>query len=72
MLATRPHDGNEAIIESDALPLNRSLPDGWRWVKLGEACKQNREIVEPNSERAAKLQYFSLGRLPATRGRPTS
>ena len=41
----------------------------WPRVELGEVCKQDREIVEPNSEEAAKLPYFGLEDIEADTGR---
>ncbi len=47
----------------------RPLPVGWRWARLGDVCKQDRQIVEPRSEMAARLQYLSLERIESNTGR---
>jgi type I restriction enzyme S subunit len=45
------------------------LPPGWRWVPLGEACEQDRRIVEPSSGVAAALPYLSLEHVECNSGR---
>jgi restriction endonuclease S subunit len=45
------------------------LPDGWRWVKLGDVCKQDRQIVEPNTAEADSLTYYSLEHIESETGR---
>ncbi|MDP2895065.1 MAG: restriction endonuclease subunit S [bacterium] len=45
------------------------LPDGWRWVKLGEVCEQDRRIVEPNTVEADWLTYYSLEHIESETGR---
>jgi len=47
----------------------RPLPPGWRWARLGEACKQDRQIVEPGSELASRLPYLSLEHIESDTGR---
>jgi len=47
----------------------RGLPSGWRWVRLGEVCEQDRRIVEPGSDLAARLQYLSLEHVESNTGR---
>jgi type I restriction enzyme S subunit len=47
----------------------RELPDGWRWVKLGAVCKQDRQIVEPNTREAESLVYYSLEHIESETGR---
>jgi len=52
------------------------LPEGWRWVRLGEVCKQDRQIIEPGSDIAATLPYLSLEHVESCSGKilrhPTS
>jgi len=48
---------------------NRGLPPGWRWVRLGEVCKQDRQIVEARSPLAISLTYLSLEHVEANTGR---
>jgi len=48
---------------------HRPLPAGWRWVKLGEVCKQDRQIVEPNTAEADSLTYYSLEHIESETGR---
>jgi hypothetical protein len=50
-------------------PAAKTLPDGWRWTTFGEVCKQDRQIVEPNSKAAVKLQYISLEHVESNTGR---
>lgn len=45
------------------------LPDGWRWVRLGEVCVEDRKIVEPNSNLAQTLPYLSLEHIESNSGR---
>jgi type I restriction enzyme S subunit len=47
----------------------RPLPAGWRWVRLGEVCEQDRRIVEPGSHVAAALPYLSLEHVESNTGR---
>jgi len=52
------------------MPKERSkLPDGWRWVRLGEVCEQDRRIVEPGSDLAERLPYLSLQHVESKTGR---
>jgi len=46
-----------------------SLPKGWQWVKLGDVCKQDRQIVEPKSSLASRLLYLSLEHIESNSGR---
>jgi len=45
------------------------LPPGWRWVKLGEVCEQDRIIVEPDSPLSERLTYLSLEHIDSNTGR---
>ena len=47
----------------------RPLPDGWKWVRLGEVCQQDRNIVEPRSVLAQTLPYLSLEHVESGTGR---
>ena len=47
----------------------RPLPEGWRWAKLGDVCAQDRHIVEPHSDEANSLTYFSLEHIESETGR---
>ncbi len=53
----------------DELRHEKLLPSGWRWARLGEACEQDRRIVEPGSGVAATLPYLSLEHVESTSGR---
>ena len=46
-----------------------TLPDGWRWVKLGDVCKQDRQIVEPYTKDSESLPYYSLEHIESETGR---
>ena len=48
---------------------SRLLPDGWKWVKLGEVCIQQREILEARSPRANGLPYLSLEDIASQSGK---
>jgi type I restriction enzyme S subunit len=50
----------------DACP---SLPSGWRWVRLGEICMQDRQIIDPSSAPATPLPYLSLEHVESNTGR---
>ena len=55
---------------NSVMPKERSkLPDGWRWVRLGEVCEQDRRIVEPGSDLAERLPYLSLQHVESKTGR---
>jgi len=45
------------------------LPPGWRWVRLGEVCVQDRLIVEARSPDAANLPYLGLEDVESQTGR---
>lgn len=47
----------------------RPLPAGWRWVRLGDVCKQDRRAIEPGSDLAAKLPYLGLEHVESNTGR---
>lgn len=46
-----------------------SLPKQWRWVRLGEVCVQDRQIIEPGSEIALQLPYISLEHVESCSGK---
>lgn len=48
---------------------DQPLPNGWRWVKLGEVCKQDRQLVEPNTSEAESIIYYSLEHIESETGR---
>jgi type I restriction enzyme, S subunit len=54
---------------SVATDFARKLPKGWRWVKLGEVCAQDRQIVEARSAEATRLPYISLEHVESCSGR---
>lgn len=45
-----------------------SLPEGWRWVRLEEICRQDRQIVEPLSDKAGVLTYLGLEHIESETG----
>lgn len=47
----------------------RQLPDGWRWVRLGEVCEQDRQLIEPGTSLAASRSYLSLEHIASGTGR---
>lgn len=56
------------IVSTDSQD-RQELPDSWRWVKLGDVCKQDRQIVEPNTSEAEALPYYSLEHIEGQTGR---
>ena len=47
----------------------RPLPEGWRWARLGETCVQDKHIVEPHTDEANSLTYYSLEHIESETGR---
>jgi len=47
---------------------SRPLPNGWRWVKLGDVCHEDRHLVEPGSNDAAELTCYGLEHVEAETG----
>jgi type I restriction enzyme S subunit len=45
------------------------LPQGWRLVRLGEVCKQDRQIIDPGTADAAERPYLSLEHIESNSGR---
>jgi type I restriction enzyme S subunit len=46
-----------------------TLPAGWRSAKLGDICKQDRNLIDPKSSIAGKLTYLSLEHIESNSGR---
>ncbi len=40
--------------------MKKSLPDGWRWVKLGEVCEKSTGIRDPHVEPDKSFQYVDI------------
>jgi|CXWL01.1.fsa_nt_gi type I restriction enzyme S subunit len=49
--------------------IKQTLPKGWRLAKLGDICKQDRRIIEPNSIEANRLIYLGLEYIESNTGR---
>lgn len=47
----------------------QELPEGWKWVKLGDVCYQDRQIIEPSSDESIKRTYLSLEHIEAQTGK---
>lgn len=47
----------------------KELPAGWRWATLGDVCKPDRQIVQPESEQSLLLPYISLEHIESETGR---
>ena len=45
------------------------LPDGWRWARLDDICREDRRIVEPGSTLATGLPYLGLEHIESNTGR---
>jgi len=48
--------------------MEKPLPEGWRWVKLGEVCIQDRQIIDPGSEKALR-PYLGLEHIESNTGK---
>jgi type I restriction enzyme S subunit len=38
----------------------RPLPDGWRWVRLGDVCEERTEVRDPRSEPEKSFRYVDI------------
>jgi type I restriction enzyme, S subunit len=47
----------------------RELPAGWQWVRLGDVCSEDRQVVKLDSVLAKKLPYLSLEHIESNTGR---
>lgn len=47
----------------------QTLPKGWKWVKLGDVCYEDKNIVDPESEEAKVLPYLSLEHVESETGK---
>lgn len=63
-----PSLGSEPRGDFQSLEKTKPLPKGWRWVKLGEVCEQDRQIVEARSDEATRLPYISLEHVESCSG----
>jgi type I restriction enzyme S subunit len=45
------------------------LPDGWRWVRLGEICNVDSNQILPNTSSARQLPYIGLEHVESGTGR---
>lgn len=54
-----------------AVGRHRIAATGWRRCTLGELCREDRQLVEPFSARAAELPYLGLEHIEAGSGRIT-
>lgn len=44
------------------------LPQGWRWVKLGDVCIQDRKMINQDSE-LSNLAYIGLEHIESNSGK---
>lgn len=44
-------------------------PDGWRWIQLGNVCREDKRIINPESDEAKELSYLSLEHIESETGR---
>ncbi len=49
--------------------LNSELPQGWRWVKLGEVCMIDSNQVLPNTDLVKELPYIGLEHIESGTGK---
>lgn len=47
----------------------RALPAGWRWARLGDVCREDRDTIEPGSAPAAARPYVGLEDVEPMSGR---
>lgn len=60
---------NEAAISKSPVGTEKKpLPKGWKWVRLGDVCYQDKKIIEPTSVVAKKLPYLSLEHIQSETG----
>ena len=45
-----------------------SLPNGWRWLSLGEVCREDKKTVKPNDESRSQFPYMSLEHVESETG----
>ena len=45
-----------------------SLPNGWRWLSLGEVCREDKKTVKPNDESRSRFPYLSLEHVESDTG----
>jgi len=57
------------VREESKTKTQQTLPPGWRWVRLGDVCEQDRQIIEPGTPLAASLPYLSLEHIESDTGR---
>lgn len=53
---------NTAVFDIDP------LPDGWRWVTLGDICHEDKTTIKPNDPMNVRLPYVSLEHVAAETG----
>lgn len=58
-----------SVKEAHRKDFRQQLLKDWRLVRLEEICKQDRQILEPNSRLAATLLYLSLEHIESKTGR---
>ena len=49
--------------------MEKPLPEGWQWMKLGEICIQDRQIIDPDSEQALSRPYLGLEHIESNTGK---
>ena len=55
---------NTTIIKT---PLPK-LPDGWKWVKLGDICQEQKKTIKPNESDSNSLPYLGLEHIQSNTG----
>ena len=46
----------------------KELHDGWKWVKLGDVCKEDRKTIKATDDLAKELPYLSLEHIQTQTG----
>ena len=46
----------------------KELPAGWKWVKLGDVCEEQRRTIRPDEPAAKTLPYLSLEHIQSQTG----
>jgi type I restriction enzyme S subunit len=55
-------------IPNNNIANNMKLPNGWKWVKLGDVCSQDKNIIDASSGLGRSLPYLSLEHIESVSG----
>ena len=57
------------LAKVDNLETKKPLPEGWRWARLGDVCKQDKQIIKANENKIKALPYIGLDNVESNTGR---